>query len=131
MTDRRTHRQTNFIPLTADTEEKYVMRMRARKADKYRKVHIQERPNDSLFSFLKSVHTLMMYCGTHSSNCLQTDLNEDSASVEFYYSSSLVLSQYASITLPFKIVFNGGWSSMSLYIEKGLLSFKLRVGTRA
>ena len=34
---------------------------------------------------------------------------------------SLVLSQYTSITLPFQIVFNGGWSSMSLYIEKGLL----------
>ncbi len=33
----------------------------------------------------------------------------------------LVLSQYTSITLPFPIVFNGGWSSMSLYIEKGLL----------
>ncbi len=34
---------------------------------------------------------------------------------------ALVLSQYTSITLPFPIVFNGGWSSMSLYIEKGLL----------
>ena len=36
----------------------------------------------------------------------------------------LVLSQYTSITLPFPIVFNGGWSSMSQYIEKGLLSPK-------
>ena len=38
---------------------------------------------------------------------------------------TLVLSQYASITLPFQIVFNGGWSSMSLYIEKGLLGASL------
>ncbi len=36
-------------------------------------------------------------------------------------SLALVLSQYTSITLPFPILFNGGWSSMSLYIEKGLL----------
>ncbi len=34
----------------------------------------------------------------------------------------LVLFQYASITLPFQTVFNGGWSSMSLYTEKGLLN---------
>ncbi len=34
---------------------------------------------------------------------------------------TIVLSQYTSITLPFPIVFNDGWSSMSLYIEKGLL----------
>ncbi len=34
---------------------------------------------------------------------------------------TLVLSQYTSITLPFQTVFNGGWSSMSLYNEKGLL----------
>ena len=37
------------------------------------------------------------------------------------YLNWLVLSQYTSITLSFPIVFNGGWSSMSLYIEKGLL----------
>ncbi len=34
---------------------------------------------------------------------------------------SIVLSQYTSITLPFQTVFNGGWSSMSLYNEKGLI----------
>ena len=34
---------------------------------------------------------------------------------------SIVLFQYASVTLAFQIVFNGGWSSMSLYIEKGLI----------
>ncbi len=33
----------------------------------------------------------------------------------------LVLSQYTSITLPFQIGLNGGWSSMSLHTEKGLL----------
>ncbi len=33
----------------------------------------------------------------------------------------IVLSQYTSITLPIPIVLNGGWSSMSLYIEKGLM----------
>ncbi len=38
-----------------------------------------------------------------------------------YGRDPVVLSQYASITLPFQIVFNGGWSSMSLYIEKGLV----------
>ena len=38
-----------------------------------------------------------------------------------FRSKSLVLSQYTSITLPFQIVFNSGWPSMSLYIEKGLL----------
>ena len=37
------------------------------------------------------------------------------------YNAPLVLSQYATITLPFQTVFNDGWSSMSLYIEKGLL----------
>ncbi len=37
--------------------------------------------------------------------------------------SILVLSQYTSITLPFPIVFYGGWSSMSQYTEKGLLWF--------
>ncbi len=33
----------------------------------------------------------------------------------------IVLSQYTSISLPFQTVFNGGWSSMSLYNEKGLM----------
>ncbi len=35
--------------------------------------------------------------------------------------STIILSQYTSITLPFQIVFNDGWPSMSLYIEKGLM----------
>ncbi len=35
---------------------------------------------------------------------------------------TLVLSQYTSISLPFQTVFNGGWSSMSLYNEKGLFT---------
>ena len=37
---------------------------------------------------------------------------------------TIVLSQYASITLPFQIVFNGRWPRMSLYIEKGLMMSK-------
>ncbi len=37
----------------------------------------------------------------------------------------IVFSQYTSITLSFQIVFNGGWPSMSLYIEKGLMSTSL------
>ncbi len=37
------------------------------------------------------------------------------------YENPIVLAQYASITLPFQIVFDGGWSSMGLYIEKRLM----------
>ena len=37
---------------------------------------------------------------------------------------SLGLSQYTSISLPFQTVFNGGWSSMSLYNEKGLFFYE-------
>ncbi len=40
-----------------------------------------------------------------------------------YFLNIIVLSQYTSITLPFQIVFSGGWSSMSLYIEKGLMKW--------
>ena len=34
---------------------------------------------------------------------------------------TIVLSQYTTITSPFQTVFNGGWSSMCQYIEKGLM----------
>ena len=37
----------------------------------------------------------------------------------------IVLSQYTSITLSFQIGFNGGWSSMSLYTEKGLMGARV------
>ena len=40
---------------------------------------------------------------------------------------TIVLYQYTSITLPFPIVFNGGWSSMSLYNEKGLMMLTTRL----
>ncbi len=45
-------------------------------------------------------------------------------------SITIVLSQYTGISLPFQTVFNGGWSSLSLYNESGLMSTMHRISQR-
>ena len=70
-------------------------------------------------------HQIHLYCVTLSFSFLYSDLHIVLllALLDLKHLSpfSIVLSQYTSITLPFPIVFNGGWSSMSQYIEKGLI----------